>query len=104
MTSVRFFALAGVVLLALLTYRFWLGNSGYFAVRELADDVAAQARLTAQLGDRNRALIAEVMALKQGLDAIEARARTDLGMVAGGETFYFVATPADPASPASEAP
>ncbi len=88
--GVQFFAIAGMVLVALLLHRFWFGSSGWFAARALAEEIAAQDRRTEQLAQRNRILTAEVMALKQGLDAVEDRARTDLGMVAEGETFYLV--------------
>ena len=93
MRGVRFFALIGFALLGVLLYRFWFGESGWFAVRELAKDVAAQERHTDELAERNRILTAEVLALKSGIDAVEARARTDLGMIAEGETFYLVADP-----------
>jgi cell division protein FtsB len=86
----RFFALAGIALLALLLYRFWFGESGWFAARELAAKVEAEVRLTIRYDERNRVLMAEVQALKDGFDAVEARARTDLGMIAEGETFYLV--------------
>ena len=106
--GVRNFALIGLVALGLLLYRFWFGESGWFAVRALAEDVAAQQRLSEELAERNRLLTVEVLALKDtprcrrpgapvagdcsanGLDAVEARARTDLGMIAEGETFYLL--------------
>ena len=88
--AVKFVAASGIVLLALLLYRFWFGESGWVAVRQLAEEVAVQDRRTEAAAERNRTLTTEVMALKQGLDAVEARARTDLGMVAEGETFYLV--------------
>ena len=87
----RCFALIGLVALGLLLYRFWFGESGWFAVRALAEDVAAQHGIAEELAERNRLLTVEVLALKTGLDPVEARARTDLGMVAEGETFYLVA-------------
>lgn len=43
-----------------------------------------------QLRERNQALAAEVADLKQGVDAIEERARRELGMIKKGETFYQV--------------
>ena len=88
--GVRCFAVVGIVLLALTLYSFWFGESGYFAARDLAAQVAQEERRSAALRMRNRALAVEVTALKDGLDAVEARARTDLGMVAQGETFYLV--------------
>ena len=91
----RAMALIGLVLTALLLYRYWFGDSGWFAVRELAQEVAAQERRVEELAQRNRALATEVLALKSGTDAVEARARTDLGMIAAGETFYMVASGED---------
>ena len=91
--GVRCFAFVGLALLGLLLYGFWFGESGWFAVRELAEDVAAQQRHTEELAERNRILTAQVLALKSGIDAVEARARTDLGMIAEGETFYLVVDP-----------
>ena len=95
----KLFAIGGMALLALLLYRFWFGESGWFAVRRLAEEVAVQERRAEALAERNRALTSEVMALKQGLDAVEARARTDLGMVAEGETFYLVVDSARASAP-----
>lgn len=90
MRGVKFFAVLGVVLLGLALYGFWFGESGYFAAQRLAEQVAEQQRRTAALAERNHALVVEVAALKEGSDAVEARARTDLGMVAEDETFYLV--------------
>lgn len=85
------FASAGLVVFAVLLFRFWFSESGWFAVRELEDNVAAQVRQTARLAQRNRVLAAEVMMMKgEGSEGLEARVRTDLGMVAEGETFYLV--------------
>ena len=53
-------------------------------------EVEQQRKRTAVLEQRNRILTAEVLALKEGLDAVEARARSDLGMIKRGETFYLV--------------
>ena len=88
--GVKCLALFGAILLVIAVHGFWFGESGYFAARALAEQVAEQERRTAALGERNRALTVEVYSLKNGLEAIEARARTDLGMVAEGETFYMV--------------
>ena len=88
--GLRCFAAAALVLLALLLWRYWFGESGYFALRALEADVAVQEGRTASLAERNRALAAEVRALKAGPAAVEERARRDLGMVKAGETFYLV--------------
>ena len=86
----RIFALGGLALLAVLLAHFWFSDSGWFAVRKLEVEVGGQLRQTAGLAQRNRILAAEVHTAKEGYDVVEARARTDLGMVAAGETFYVV--------------
>lgn len=86
----RFFALSGIVVLALMLYRFWFGESGFLAVREFSERLADQERRSTALEHRNRVLTGEVMALKSGFGAVEARARTELGMLRAGETFYLV--------------
>ena len=96
-----------VVLLALLQYRLWLGEGGMREVRRLRVEIQAQRDENQQLKERNRTLSAEVQDLKKGTVAIEERARTDLGMVGKGETFYQVVPPKasvdpEPASPAIE--
>ena len=93
--GVRIFAVIGAVLLVPMLYRFWFGESGWLAARELERELAAQERVAALLDERNRLLTMEVMALKEGQAGVEARARTDLGMVAAGETFYLVTAGTD---------
>ena len=91
----RFFAVVSVVVCLALQYKYWFGKSGYFEVRILADQVAQQIRLNDQLRERNRILRAEVDGFRDGLEAVEAHARSDLGMVVEGETFYLVVEPAN---------
>ncbi len=79
-----------IVLLAGLQYKTWFGDVGYLAADALRVKVAQQKARTAELAKRNRILTAEVLALKEGLGAVEARARSDLGMIKPGETFYLV--------------
>ena len=85
--------LAGVLLVALgaLQYKIWLSDSGFFERAAFHERVAGEARKAELLRYRNRLLTAEVLALKDGLAAVEARARADLGMVKEGEVFYVVA-------------
>ncbi len=59
----------------------------------LRDRLAAQQLENDQLSERNRALAAEVEDLKAGLEAVEERARAELGMIKRGETFYQVIEP-----------
>lgn len=82
------YILAG--LLVLLQYPLWFGSGGVLAVWQLNREIAAQRAENARLKERNEALAAEVLDLKEGLAAIEERARTDLGMVKKGETFFQV--------------
>jgi cell division protein FtsB len=87
-------ALVAVVLV--LQYRLWVSEDGVRELRRLEDAVAAQRAANTMLEERNRQLAAEVADLKQGLTALEERARSELGMVARHETFYQVV----PESPA----
>jgi cell division protein FtsB len=64
------------------------GQSGLLEVARLQEQITAQETVNASLSERNRQLHAEVLDLKQGIAAIEERARHDLGMVKPNETFY----------------
>ena len=79
-----------IVLLALLQYRLWIGNGSMTDVHHLEQAKQALIGENEQLHERNQALAAEVNDLKNGYDAIEERARTDMGMIKHGETFYHV--------------
>lgn len=68
----------------------WFSDGGYRKTMKLREAVAEQETLNDSLRDRNSWLDAEVINLKQGLDAAEERARTDLGMIGKQETFYQV--------------
>jgi cell division protein FtsB len=85
-------ALAGVLatLLVALQYPLWVGKGSWMRVWELDRQLAAQHEVNLRLKARNDALDAEVRDLKQGLDAIEERARLDLGMIRNDEVFYQV--------------
>ncbi len=87
-------ALAGLGLQAEL----WLSDDGYGKTIKLRTAVAEQRELNESLRERNAALDAEVVNLKQGRDAAEERARTDLGMIGRAETFYQVVPVADTTS------
>ena len=79
-----------IALLIVLQYPLWFGSGGAFAVWELRREIAAQRAENARLAERNHALAADVIDLKQGLAAIEERARMELGMIRKGETFYQI--------------
>ena len=86
------------VVLVLLQARLWLSNGGLREVWRLETEVARRVEDNQRLAARNSALEAEVRDLKEGLAAAEERARTELGMIHSGETFYQIA----PAPPAAE--
>ena len=91
-----------VLLLALLgwlQYRLWFGNGGEREVAALQEQVQRQARDNSGLRERNAALAAEVQDLKSGEAAVEERARSELGMIKPGETFYRVVDPENAAPP-----
>ena len=90
------------VVVVLLQYRIWVSDNGVRKVDRLRQAVAAQQAENARLTERNRQLAAEVRDLKTGLDALEERARSDLGMIARNETFYQVVPVTPP--PATHAP
>jgi cell division protein FtsB len=78
------------VVLALLQVRLWLSDEGMREVWHLGDAVESQRAENTVLAERNAQLKAEVADLKQGLTALEERARHDLGMITVTETFYQV--------------
>jgi cell division protein FtsB len=94
----KWLAAALAVAVLLLQYRVWLSENGVREVERLERAVATQRAENEQLAERNRQLSAEVRDLKTGMDALEERARSDLGMIARNETFYQV-VPARPADP-----
>ncbi|MGH8737439.1 MAG: cell division protein FtsB [Burkholderiales bacterium] len=84
--------LAGVLaaLIVLIQYPLWLGKGGWLHAWEAEAKLAAQRAKNGQLELRNAALAAEVTDLKHGTDAIEERARYELGMVKQDEVFFQV--------------
>lgn len=79
-----------VALIALLQYPLWLGKGSWKSVWQLNQKVEVQTRNNQILKSRNEALDAEVRDLKSGQDAIEERARSELGMLKNDEVFYQV--------------
>ena len=77
-------------LLLLLQGQLWFGQGSLPDLWRLQASIEEQQRENQRLSERNAALAAEVADLKSGLEAIEERARTELGMIRRGETFYQV--------------
>jgi cell division protein FtsB len=92
--ALRFGLCLLVALFGWLQYRLWLGEGGMQAAAELEGRVAAQIEENRGLEQRNRQLAAEVADLRSGAAAAEERARSELGMIKPGETFYRVVEPA----------
>lgn len=90
MKVTAFLVLLLAALLAWLQYTMWFGTGGSREVDALSTQVNNQRVENLRLQQRNEALVAEVEDLKSGGAAVEERARSELGMVKPGETFYRV--------------
>jgi len=86
----RVLALMLVAFILLLQYPLWLGKGGWLKVWSLDRQVREQKESNLRLQQRNGALDAEVRDLKQGFEAIEERARYELGMIKQDEVFFQV--------------
>ena len=78
--------LAGLVVA--IQHPLWVGKGGWLRVWEVDQQISAQREINGRLKARNAALDAEVRDLKQGLEAIEERARSELGMIRQDEIFF----------------
>lgn len=94
----RYLALILLVLLVALEVKLWAGEGGMRDVWRLQQRLAEQRAENLKLRQRNEKLAAEVHDLKTGKDAIEERARAELGLIKPGEVFYQVVEPARTAS------
>ncbi|HEX7341041.1 MAG TPA: cell division protein FtsB [Rhodanobacteraceae bacterium] len=97
----RWLGLLLIVLLIALQAKLWLGHGGMRGIHALRGSVAAQKAQNAKLVQRNQALAADVKDLKHGDQAVEARARNNLGLIKPGEVFYQVIGPATALTPVS---
>ncbi|WP_045858513.1 cell division protein FtsB [Teredinibacter purpureus] len=79
-----------IVLFVMLQYRLWVGEGSIANVVRLQKEITKQRAENDRLSERNRLLAAEVKALKNGTDAIEGRARSEMGMIKEGETFFMI--------------
>jgi cell division protein FtsB len=96
---VRWFSAALITLLVMLQYPLWLGKGGWLKVWDVGRQLQLQKAGNRALEARNAVLDAEVRDLKQGYDAIEERARFELGMIRQNEVFVQI-----PEKPAGKAP
>ena len=89
-------------LIVAIQYPLWMGKGSWLKVWEFSRQVDQQKARNIQLAARNAGLDAEVRDLKQGIDAVEERARVELGMIKPDEVFYQVIE--KPAATATTAP
>jgi cell division protein FtsB len=97
--------LSGLLLIVLifLQYRLWIGHGSLAEVSRLRDDITKQQVLNDRLESRNQLLESEVLELQQGVDSLEERARSELGMIKKGETYYQLIAPKSAKQQQSEA-
>lgn len=86
----KWLAIALAVLIVLIQHPLWLGKGGWLRVWEVDQQISTQRDVNHRLQSRNQALDAEIRDLKQGLDAVEERARSELGMTKQDEIFFHV--------------
>lgn len=92
LAKVSFIVLTIVFLL--LQFSLWSGAGSLLTVWKLKADIEAQTQKNLNVEARNERLRAEVLSLKEGLDAVEERARLELGMIRDDETFFLIIDPA----------
>ena len=78
------------IILLSLQFQLWLGEGGVRSLSLLKSELADQQAVNADLQARNRLLEIEVVDLKNGLEAVEERARSELGMIGDDEVFYLI--------------
>jgi len=86
----RIFALTLTLVLGWLQFELWFGKNGISDFQAVSAETQVQHQVNGSLQTRNDEMFAEIDDLRQGLDAIEERARHQLGMIKEGETFYRI--------------
>jgi cell division protein FtsB len=79
-----------ICFLLVMQFQLWFGDDGIRTLNLVEEELAQQKNINAKLEDRNRLLEIEVVDLKTGVEAIEERARSELGMIKEGETFFLI--------------
>src|SRR5580765_964421 len=93
-----------VALIALIQFPLWLGKGSWLRVWEVDQQIKSQREKNGKLQTRNTVLDAEVRDLKQGLEAIEERARSELGMIKQDEVFFQLPAATSPGPAAASGP
>ena len=86
----RILTLILVLLIAFIQYPLWVGKGSWLSVWKSDAELGKQQQANKQLETRNASLAAEVRDLKTGYDAIEERARNELGMIKQDEVFFQI--------------
>ncbi|TEW50640.1 cell division protein FtsB [Psychromonas algicola] len=86
----RLLLITFIFLFALLQYHLWFGKNGLRDHRELEQEVELALSGNAELVTRNQVMFSEIDNLKTGTDAVEERARNELGLIKEGETFFRI--------------
>lgn len=81
------------IMVVCLQVRLWVGEGSFAQVWQLSQQIEAQKEANSKLGARNDRLLAEVRNLRQAEGALEERARTNMGLIREGETFFLVVQP-----------
>jgi len=87
-----------VVIILGLQIRLWTGSGSLAEISRLNESIVTQETANSEFQRRNRELLTEVDARKDGTDAVEEMAREDLGLIKEGETFYMIVEPEEPVS------
>jgi cell division protein FtsB len=90
MISTKHLTYALIALLLAIQYPLWIGKGSWLRVWDMSKQVDVQKEKNEKLAARNAGLDAEVRDLKQGIEAVEERARVEFGMVKPDETFYQI--------------
>jgi cell division protein FtsB len=86
----KILAAALTALIVLIQYPLWLGKGGWVRAWQLENEFSKEKQKNVELEVRNAGLAAEVRDLKQGTEALEERARYELGMVRPDEVFFQI--------------
>jgi cell division protein FtsB len=79
-----------MIVLVVLQYQIWFGRSSVQAINALENELEQQRANNSLLEQRNNQMEIEVLDLKNGLEAVEERARAELGLIGQDETFYLI--------------
>lgn len=86
----RIFIFILLALLTLFQYDFWLGKNGYLDNQKIQQEIVIQKQENNKLTQRNEAIFAEIKDLKEGVSAIEERARMEHNLMKKNEIFYRI--------------